>query len=465
MTRTRFAICPKKRMDVEDLRNALFSYLISKHDGGEFILRIEDANQNLYSLEAEESIFDTLNTFGLVYDEGPKKEIENTSYIQSERLSIYKSYAEKLIKRGKAYYCFCTKEELNRKRLEAEENKTSYLYDGTCRNFPRDEARRKILIEEKYVIREAMPKEGQTTFRDLVYGDITFPNEALEDQILIKSDGAPTYNFANVLDDALMNITHTTSNTRFLSSTPKYLLLYEALGFPVPKFIHIPSVITIMEDTLIDLLEQGFLPNAILNYIALLGWSPKTTQEFFTLEELIKEFKLENIKKRPAHFDIRKLEWMNRYYMKNLRDEEYIHFVCPYLERFYNLTGKNEEWINHLLLLYKNRLSFASEIGLMAHMFFKDGIELEDECIEYLKKDSNNENLLKSLKREIENTSIWTMEEIENLLNRMQEESKTSGEKFYMPIRIVTTGCMCGANLTDCLYLLGREKVLERLGE
>lgn len=465
MTRTRFGICPQKRMDVEDLRNALFSYLIAKHDEGEFILRIEDANQNLYNSEAEESIFDILNTFGLEYDEGPKKEIENTSYIQSERLSIYKSYAEKLIKRGKAYYCFCTKEELNRKRLEAKENKTSYSYDGTCRNFPRDEARRKILIEEKYVIRASMPKEGQTTFRDLVYGDITTPNETLEDQILIKSDGAPTYNFANVLDDALMNITHTTSSARFLSSTPKYLLLYEALGFPVPKFIHIPNIITTMEDTLTDLLYQGFLPKAILNYIALLGWSSKTNQEFFSLEELIKEFKIENIKKRPAHFDIRKLEWMNRHYMKNLNDEEYISFVCPYLERFYSLAGKSEEWINHLLLLYKNRLNFASEIGLTTHMFFKDDIELEDECIEYLKRDSNNENILKILKSEVENTNTWTMEEIENFLNRVQKISGMSKEKFYMPIRIVTTGNMRGPNLTDCLYLLGREIVLERLGE
>lgn len=465
MTRTRFAICPQKRMDVEDLRNALFSYLIAKHDGGKFILRIEDANQNLYDLSAEESIFDTLNSFGLEYDEGPKKEAENISYIQSERLSIYKSYAEKLIKRGKAYYCFCTKEELNRKRLSAEENKTSYSYDGTCRNFPRDEARRKVLIEEKYVIREAMPKEGQTTFQDLVYGDITTPNESLEDQILIKSNGTPTYNFANVLDDALMNITHVTSSTKFLTSTPKYLLLYEALDFPVPKFIHLPYVITTMEDTLTDLLEQGFLPNAILNYIAFLGWSPKTNQEFFSLEELIREFDIKNIKKRPAHFDIRKLEWMNRHYMKNLSDEEYVNFVRPYLERFYSLVGKSEEWINHLLLLYKNRLHFASEIGLTAHMFFEDDIELEDECIEYLKRDSNNANVLKILKREVENTSTWTIEEIETIMNRLQEENGISKENLYMPIRIVITGSMHGPNLADCLYLLGRETVLERLGE
>lgn len=462
MTRTRFAVCPKKRMDVEDLRNALFSYLIAKHDEGEFILRIEDANQNLYNLEAEESIFNTLNTFGLIYDEGPKKEIENTSYIQSERLDIYKSYAEKLIKRGKAYYCFCTKEELNRKRLEAEENKTSYSYDGTCRNFPRDEARRKILIEEQYVIREAMPKEGQTSFQDLVYGDITTSNEVLEDQILIKSDGTPTYNFANVLDDALMNITHVTSSTKFLTSTSKYLLLYEALGFPVPKFIHLPYVITYREDTLTDLLEQGFLPNAILNYVALLGWSPKTTQEFFSLEELAREFKIENIKKRPAQFDIKKLEWMNRHYMSNLSDTEYVNFVRPYLERFYNVEGKKKEWINHLLLLYKNRLNFASEIGLTAHMFFTDDVELE-EYSTFLKSDSKIDDILEMFKREVENTSTWNIEEIKNLLNRVQSKCMVTKELLYKSIRIVTTGSMRGPNLIDCLFLLDRKTILERI--
>lgn len=465
MTRTRFAMTPVHRMDIEDLRNALFAYLIAKKEGGEFLLRIDDANQNLYNLEAEESIYNTLNTFGLVYDEGPKKEMENTSYIQSERLAIYKTYAEKLIKRGKAYYCFCTKEELNRKRLEASEAKTSYMYDGTCRNFPRDEARRKILIEEKYVIREAFSKEGQTTFHDLVYGDVTTPNACLEDQILIKSDGTPTYNFASVLDDALFNITHVTSSSKFLTSTPKYLLLYEALGFPTPEFIHIPRIIANTFDNLTDLLAQGFLKEAILNYIALLGWSSKSTKEFFTMEELVREFKIENINKRPSHFDIKKLEWFNRHYLKEMTDNEYVDFVRPYLEKFYNVEGKGEDWINHLLLLYKNRLNFASEIALTAHMFFISNLELEEECIAFLKSDVSIENTLRIFKNEIESTSDWNLEEVAKILKQVEEQSGVTGNLLYMPIRIATTGIMRGPNLLDVLYLLGKETILERLGE
>lgn len=465
MTRTRFAMTPVHRMDIEDLRNALFAYLIAKKEGGEFLLRIDDANQNLYNLEAEESIYNTLNTFGLVYDEGPKKEMENTSYIQSERLAIYKTYAEKLIKRGKAYYCFCTKEELNRKRLEASEAKTSYMYDGTCRNFPRDEARRKILIEEKYVIREAFSKEGQTTFHDLVYGDVTTPNACLEDQILIKSDGTPTYNFASVLDDALFNITHVTSSSKFLTSTPKYLLLYEALGFPTPEFIHIPRIIANTFDNLTDLLAQGFLKEAILNYIALLGWSSKSTKEFFTMEELVREFKIENINKRPSHFDIKKLEWFNRHYLKEMTDNEYVDFVRPYLEKFYNVEGKGEDWINHLLLLYKNRLNFASEIALTAHMFFISNLELEEECIAFLKSDVSIENTLRIFKNEIESTSDWNLEEVAKILKQVEEQSGVTGNLLYMPIRIATTGIMRGPNLLDVLYLLGKETIVERLGE
>ncbi len=465
MTRTRFAMCPQHKMDVEDLRNALFSYVIAKQSGGEFILRVDDANQNLYNLEAEESIYNTLNTFGLLYDEGPKKEAENTSYIQSERLDIYKSYAEKLIKKGSAYYCFCTKEELNRKRLEASEAKTSYIYDGTCRNFPKDEARRKILIEEKYVIREALPKEGQTTFHDLVYGDITTLNANLEDQILIKSDGTPTYNFANVLDDALFNITHVTSSSKFLTSTPKSMLLYEALGFPLPEFIHFPKIITKKQDILTDLLEQGFLKEAILNYLALLGWNPKSEKEIFTLEEFIREFKIETVSRRPSHFDMQKLEWMNRFYIRKMKEEDYLSFVRPYLEKFYNVEGKSEDWIKDLLLLYKNRLNFASEIGLTAHMFFTNDIELEEECINFLKSDSSIENTLRTFKAEVENTSIWNIESIKEIVSHTEEKCDVTKELLYMPIRIATTGSMRGPNLVDCLYLLGRETILERLGE
>ncbi len=464
MIRTRFAICPQKKMDVSDLRDALFSYLIAKHDGGDFILRIDDANQNNYQLEAEENIYEILNIFGLSYDEGPKKEFEKLSYIQSEHLPLYKTYVEKLIKRGHAYYCFCTKEELNDRRMNSTKTNTSHIEDP-CRNFPKDEARRKILIEEKYVIRSKMPKIGQTSFHDLVYKDITTKNENLEDQILIKSDGTPTYNFANVLDDALLNITHTTSSSKFLTSAPKELLLYEALGFPVPTFVHFPKIITTSKDLLTDLLSQGFLKEAILNYLAILNWTPKDNKEFFTLEELIQEINIEKIHKRPAHFDLKKLEWFNRHYLRKMNDIEYLQFVRPYLEKFYNLEGKSEEWIEHLLLLYKNRLHFASEIAFSAHIFFIRDIEYEDEQITFLKSDVSIENTLKIFKNTIENLNVWNLEEIKTALKSVEEQASISGKLLYLPIRIAITGTMHGPDLVDVIYLLGKETILMRLGE
>lgn len=465
MSRTRFEINPSQKMNLTDLRNALFSYLIAKQDGGEFILRINDANQSEYDINAEEFVYQILNTFHLDYDEGPKKEIEVGPYIQSERLDIYKTYAEKLVKKGKAYYCFCTKEELTRKRLEASEQKTTYLYDGTCRSFPKDEANRRISLGEKYVIREVMPKEGQTSYHDLVYGDITVSNNVLEDQILIKSDGTPTYNFASVLDDALMNITHVTGSTKFLSSMPKYLLLYEDLGFPVPEFIHFPEIIEKKNDSLEDLLEQGFLPQAILNYIALLGWSPKDNQEFFTIVELVREFSISKIHKRQSHFDIKKLEWMNHHYIMKMNDNDYIKFVRPYIENFYNLEGKSEEWINKLLLTFKNKLNFASEIALLAHMFFEIEIELDEECIKFLKSEESIESTLRLFKEEVEKLDDWNTESINEMLNLVEEQRSVSKKLLYMPIRVALTNRFSGPTLVDTLYLLGKDTILERLNE
>lgn len=452
MIRTRFSFYPKKHVDIEDLRNALFSYLIAKHEDGEFFFRIEDSHLKSYENEYQDFAKKIFTEFGLNGDYEFKKTSEN-----------HKAYAEKLVNKGKAYYCFCTEEELNRKRLEATENKTTYIYDGTCRLFPKDEARRKVLIEEQYVIRQRMPKEGQTTFRDLVYGDITTLNSYLEDQILIKSDGTSTYNFANVIDDALMNITHVTMSEKVLTSTPKYLLLYESLGFSVPKFIHYPRIVTKLENTLIDLLNQGFLKEAILNYIALLGWSPKSTQEFFTLEQLIQKFDFNHINKRPACFDIKKLKWFNHQYIIRLSDEEYITFVKPYLEQFYKLEDKSEEWIRYLLLMYKKQIYFASEIVLNAHMFFVNHIELEEKEISYLKSDTRRKEVVNTFKDEVKKELNWNRETIKEILEHVKEKTTSTGSLLYMPIRISITGKRKGPDLVDCLYLLGQKKVLERL--
>ena len=317
MIRTRFAPVPSGVFTINDLHNALFSYLIAKHEKGEFLLRIEDINQEKYSMKAEQNIYNILKLFGLQYDNKP--------VIQSERLNIYKQYIKFLIENDYAYYCFCDEKQLAKERLEATSKNETYIYDGRCRNLTKEEVNNKISNGEKYAIRQKVSKEGTTSFHDEVYGDITFDNKYLEDQILLKSDETPTYNLSNVVDDGLMNITHVTRSNEYLSSTPKYVQLYDNFNFDTPKIIHFPMIVDankkINNDSIISLLNQGYLPEALLNYIAVLGWSPKSNKEIFSLEELVEEFDYKHITKDSCYFDIEKLNWYNKYYLKRMVDE------------------------------------------------------------------------------------------------------------------------------------------------
>lgn len=472
MVRTRFAPSPTGYMHVGNLRSALFAYLLAKHNQGEFILRLEDTDQERYELGAEEFIYKILNIFHLEYQEGPDIGGENGPYIQSERLDIYKKYAEQLVRDGYAYYCFCDEAVLNNQRMKANEEKKPYLYPGTCLDISIEDARKKIASGEKYVIRQKMPKQGTTSYHDLVYGDITIENDTLEDQILIKSDGYPTYNFANVIDDGLMGITHVTRGCEYLSSTPKYLLLYDALRWERPEFVHLPHVIKAdgtkiskrnKDDNLMDLLENGFLPEAILNYLALLGWSPKDEREFFTLEELVQEFDIANINKSPGCYDIKKLEWFNHHYIMKMSDEDYLHFVRPFLESTYNLSEKTEEWIRHLLLLYKEHIHFGKEISLVTHLYFESDVSYEEDCLNFLKSDESINAVLSVFRNEIKNIENWSIDVIHNAIIETKEKSGVSGKLLYMPIRVVTSGMMHGPELEDVLYLLGKETILKRL--
>ncbi len=474
MTKTNFSPNTSRYMDIEDLRNALFAYLLAKQDAGEFLLRIEDTNQSEYTKSAEEFVYHILDTFHLTYDEGPNKERDNGPYNQSKRLDIYKKYAEKLVKKGYAYYCFCDEATLNKKRLEATDKKETFKYDGTCRNFPKDEAQRRVMAGESYVIREKMPDVGQTSYRDLVYGDVTVENSILEDQILIKNNGMPTYNFANVVDDALMGITHVTRECTFLASTAKYLLLYDALGFPRPQFVHLPLILIknstkrnkeTKENNLMDLLNQGFLPEAILNYLALLGWSPRDTREFFTLEELVESFDSKRIHRRPAHYDVKKLEWFNHHYIKEMTEEDYLKFVRPFLAAAYNLEGKEEKWIRKLLLLYKNSLHFGAEIVLVTHTFFKNTIDFEEKAVAFLNSDIHIKNTVLTFREEIKKLEVWTEETIKELITEIGIKCNVSGKMLYMPIRIAVSGLIHGPCLETMIELLGKDIVLQRLGE
>lgn len=320
--RTRFAPSPTGRMHVGNLRTALYTYLIAKHEGGDFILRIEDTDQERYVEGAVDIIYRTMEKTGLIHDEGPDKDGGYGPYVQSERQrsGIYMEYAKKLVEKGEAYYCFCTQERLDslKKNVNGEE---IMAYDKHCLGLSKEEVEANLKAGMPFVIRQNNPKEGTTTFHDDIYGDISVDNSELDDMVLIKSDGYPTYNFANVVDDHLMGITHVVRGNEYLSSSPKYNRLYEAFGWEVPVYVHCPTITNEEHKKLSkrsghssfeDLLEQGFLTEAIVNFVALLGWSPAGNQEFFTLEELVKEFDYHNMSKSPAVFDMTKFaldEW------------------------------------------------------------------------------------------------------------------------------------------------------------
>lgn len=336
--RTRFAPSPTGFMHIGNLRTALYAYLFAKHNDGDFILRIEDTDQERYVEGAVDLIYSTLKKAGIEHDEGPDKDKGFGPYVQSERKPLYKEYAEKLVELGGAYYCFCSKERLD---SLADENGVR-KYDKHCLHLSKEEVQKKLAAGEPYVIRQNIPPEGQSSYEDKVYGRITVDFEDLEDQILLKSDGMPTYNFANVVDDHLMGITHVIRGTEYLSSTPKYNLMYDAFGWERPQYMHLPPIMKDQTRKLSkrygdanfeDFLKKGFLPEAIVNYIALLGWSPKNNTEKMTMQELIDSFNVEGINKSASIFDEVKMRWLNGQYIRELSDEKFDELAFPYFEQ------------------------------------------------------------------------------------------------------------------------------------
>ncbi len=471
--RTRFAPSPTGFMHVGNLRTAIFAYLISKHSDGDFILRIEDTDQSRKVEGAIEFIYNTCKLCGLNFDEGPNNPGEYGPYFQSERLDLYKKYAEELVEKGKAYYCFCTEDRLEQLRAIADKSKIPFMYDGHCKHLTKEEIEEKLKNGESYVIRQAMPKHGKSVYEDVVYGKIEVENRILEDQILIKSDGYPTYNFANVIDDHLMGITHVARGNEYLMSTPKYNLLYESFGWEKPTYIHLPLVLG--EDgqklskrngdaSFMDLYNEGYLPEAIINYLTLLGWAPESNNEIFSLEELVKEFNPERISKSPATYDVKKLRWINAHYIKKLEIDELVKITLPHLKEAYNLENKSEEWLKELISLYQNHISYGKEIVEVTSMFFNENIELNEECAEIM-KDETVPNTIEVFKNEIQNITDWTVENINNAINNTKEKANVKGKMLYMPIRIKVSGIMHGPELPNTIHLIGKETILNRLSK
>ena len=468
--RTRFAPSPTGYMHIGNLRTAIFEYLLAKKYNGSFILRIEDTDQERQVDGAIEFIYKTLNLCGFKIDEGPMNDKGYGPYIQSERKEIYKKYALKLVEMGKAYYCFCTEDELEEMRKKAEMRKKPFHYDGRCSRLSKEKIKENLANNVPYVIRQKMPKTGVTEVDDIVYGKVKIDNSILDDQILLKSDGFPTYNFANVIDDHLMEITHVIRGKEYLDQTAKYNLLYEAFGWEKPIYAHVAMVLG--EDgnklskrngdaSFMDLYNVGYLPDAIVNYLCLLGWSPSINQEVFTLDELIKNFDENRISKSSSQYDIMKLRWFNAQYIKKMPDDEYLEWVKQYFKR--DVSNKSVDWINKLLLIYKNHLNYGEEINELTEHFFIDKIELNTEAKEFMESNPIIDDVIKSFKDEVLNINEWNIDNINDAINNVKNNLGVKGKLLYMPIRIKASGFMHGPELADTLYLIGKDVIVERL--
>ena len=470
--KTRFAPSPTGRMHVGNLRTALYAYLIAKHEGGKFMLRIEDTDQERFMEGALEIIYRTLAKTGLVHDEGPDKDGGVGPYVQSERQAqgLYMKYAKKLIEQGDAYYCFCDKERLESLKTEVA-GKEITVYDKHCLHLSKEEIEANLAAGKPYVIRINMPTEGTTTFHDELYGDITVENNELDDMILIKSDGYPTYNFANVIDDHLMGITHVVRGNEYLSSAPKYNRLYEAFGWEIPKYIHCPLITNEDHQKLSkrcghssyeDLLDQGFLTEAIVNFVALLGWSPSSDNEIFSLEELVKEFDYHRISKSPAVFDMVKLRWMNGEYMKKMDDEKFYEMALPYLKEV--ITRDLD--FHKIAAMVKTRIEVFPDIKDQVD-FFEKVPEYETSMYVHKKMKTNEETSLQVL-REVQPLPE-AQEDFSNdaLFEMLSAYAKEHGYKVgyvMWPIRTALSGKqMTPAGATEILEVLGKEESLVRI--
>ena len=470
--KTRFAPSPTGRMHVGNLRTALYAYLIAKHEGGKFMLRIEDTDQERFMEGALDIIYRTLAKTGLIHDEGPDKDGGVGPYVQSERQAqgLYMKYAKKLIEQGDAYYCFCDKERLESLKTEVA-GKEITVYDKHCLHLSKEEIEANLAAGKPYVIRINMPTEGTTTFHDELYGDITVENNELDDMILIKSDGYPTYNFANVIDDHLMGITHVVRGNEYLSSAPKYNRLYEVFGWEIPKYIHCPLITNEDHQKLSkrcghssyeDLLDQGFLTEAIVNFVALLGWSPSSDNEIFSLEELVKEFDYHRISKSPAVFDMVKLRWMNGEYMKKMDDEKFYEMALPYLKEV--ITRDLD--FHKIAAMVKTRIEVFPDIKDQVD-FFEKVPEYETSMYVHKKMKTNEETSLQVL-REVQ-PLLEAQEDFSNdaLFEMLSAYAKEHGYKVgyvMWPIRTALSGKqMTPAGATEILEVLGKEESLVRI--
>ena len=459
-------------MHLGGVRTALYNYLYAKKNGGKFILRIEDTDQERFVEGATEVIYDTLKGCGMDWDEGPDVGGDYGPYVQSDRKEMYLPYAKELVEKGAAYYCFCTKEELDERRAAAEAKGEVFKYDKHCLNLSKEEVQAKLDAGVPYVIRLNCPTEGESTYDDVVFGHISFPNDTLDDMVLIKADGMPTYNFANVIDDHLMGITHVMRGMEYLSSTPKYNLLYNAFGWEIPQYVHLTTVMRDAQHKLSkrdgdayysDFIDKGYLKEALINYLALVGWNPGDDREFFTMDELIDAFDVKRLNTSPGIFDVTKLTWMNAQYIAKMDFEEYLKMATPWFDKV--LAGKNMDY-RRLAELMQGRTEVFNRIPEMVS-FLAEMPEYDNELYFHKKMKCDavvaKENIALMLPV-IENITDWTEVNLhDTVMAAIAESGKKNGAVLW-PLRIAISGLAnTPGGAFEIAYLLGRDETLRRL--
>jgi len=467
--RVRFAPSPTGYLHVGGLRTALFNYLFARKNNGSFILRIEDTDRKRYISGAQEDLLKTIKEVGLDYDEGPVIGGEYVPYIQSERSDLYRKYAQELIDKGAAYYCFCPEERLEKLRNEAKENNTAVMYDGKCRNLSLEEVQEKLAQNVPHVVRLKIPKEGSTVFYDVVRERVEVDNALVDDQVIMKSDGFPTYHLANVVDDHLMKISHVIRGEEWLISVPKHIFMYESLGWKVPKFVHLPLLLNPDKTKLSkrqgdvaveDYLAKGYLPEALINFVALLGWHSNDDREFYTLEELIKTFSLKRISKSGAVFDVEKLNWMNGSYLRNLDLDYVAERAKPYFERAGLDISDHKKYLK-VVDNARNRATTIPKMIAHSEMFYNDLVfSAEDKDI------VSKENAQKLFAFWIERLSShesWSEDEIKDLVKETTIAIGVKGKELYSPLRLALFGEVHGPDIPTLIDILGTKEAIARL--
>ena len=471
--RTRFAPSPTGFMHLGGLRTALYNYLYARRCGGQFILRIEDTDQERFVPGATEVIYDTLKGCGLTWDEGPDVGGPCGPYIQSERKDLYLPYAQQLVESGHAYYCFCSKEEIDERRAAVEAAGGTWKYDKHCLHLSKEEVQEKLAAGIPWTIRMNAPTEGETSYHDTVFGDMTFPNaEAMDDMVLIKQDGMPTYNFANVIDDHLMGITHVMRGMEYLSSTPRYNFLYEAFGWEVPTYVHLTTVMRDAQHKLSkrdgdayysDFVDKGYLPEALLNYLALVGWNPGDEREFFTLPELVEAFDIHRLNKSPGIFDVQKLTWFNAEYIRRMDPEKYLETAAPWFDRV--LAGKGIDYAR-LAELTQSRTEVFNQLPDMV-AFLAELPDYDLELYTHKKMKTNPEVALSSLKLVrpvLEGLTDWSEASLHDAVMAAIQEAGLKNGAVLWPLRIAIAGVAnTPGGAFEIAALLGREETLRRL--